>query len=128
MSNLIEQSFSKVEENKELFVKNFYSDLFDLAPDVEHLFKNTSKEKQGEKLYEALVLLVENLESPEVIKDMLKPLGRAHVGFGVQPKHYNVVGQCLVSSIKKLNGDSWNAEVEKAWLDTYGVVTQIMLD
>ena len=43
MSNLIEQSFSKVEENKEFFVKNFYSDLFELAPELEHLFKNTSK-------------------------------------------------------------------------------------
>ena len=128
MINLIEQSFSKVDENKELFVKNFYSDLFELAPELEYLFTNTSKERQGEKLYEALVLLVENLESPEVIKDMLKPLGRAHVGFGVQPKHYSIVGQCLISSIKKLNGDNWNAEVEKAWLDTYEVVSQIMID
>ncbi len=130
MSNsiLIKQSFSKVEENKDLFVKNFYSDLFELAPELEYLFKNTSKEKQGEKLYEALILLVENLESPEVIQNMLKPLGQDHVGFGAQPKHYAIVGQCLVSSIKKLNGDNWNAEIEKAWLDTYGVVAQIMID
>lgn len=125
--NLIEQSFSKVEENKDLFVNNFYSDLFELAPELEYLFKNTSKEKQGEKLYEALILLVENLESPEVIEDMLKPLGRDHIGFGAQPKHYSIVGQCLVSSIKKINGDDWNAEVEKAWLETYGVVAQIMI-
>ena len=83
-TNLIEQSFKKVEENKDLFVNNFYSDLFELAPELEYLFKNTSKEKQGEKLYEALILLVENLESPEVIQDMLKPLGQDHIGYGAQ--------------------------------------------
>ena len=126
-TNLIEQSFTKVEENKDLFVNNFYSDLFELAPELEYLFKNTSKEKQGEKLYEALILLVENLESPEVIQDMLKPLGQDHIGYGAQPKHYSIVGQCLVSSIKKINGDDWNAEIEKAWLETYGVVAQIMI-
>ena len=124
---LIEKSFSEVEKNKDIFVQTFYADLFELAPELEYLFKNTSKEKQGEKLFEALVLLVENIESPEVIQEMLKPLGGDHIGYGAQPKHYSIVGECLVSSIKKLNGDNWTAEMEKAWLDTYGTVAQIML-
>jgi hemoglobin-like flavoprotein len=124
---LIEQSFSEVTKNKKIFVNTFYSDLFELAPELEFLFKNTTKEKQGEKLFEALVLLVENLETPEVIQEMLKPLGNDHIGYGTQPKHYSIVGQCLVSSIKKLNGDNWNSEMEKAWLDTYDSVAQIMI-
>ena len=124
---LIEKSFSKVVENKDLFVEHFYADLFELAPELEYLFKNTSKEKQGEKLFEALVLLVENIESPEVIEEMLRPLGNDHVGYGTQPKHYKIVGQCLVSSIKKLNGDEWTSEKEKAWLATYEAVAQIMI-
>ena len=124
---LIEKSFSKVVENKDLFVQHFYTDLFELAPELEYLFKNTSKEKQGEKLFEALVLLVENIESPEVIEEMLRPLGDDHVGYGTQPKHYKIVGQCLVSSIKKLNGDDWTPEKEKAWLATYEAVAQIMI-
>ena len=78
-------------------------------------------------MFEALVLLVENLETPEVIQEMLKPLGNDHIGYGTQPKHYSIVGQCLVSSIKKLNGDNWNSEMEKAWLDTYDSVAQIMI-
>lgn len=124
---LIEKSFSEVVENKDLFVENFYSDLFEIAPELEYLFKNTSKEKQGEKLFEALVLLVENIESPEVIEEMLRPLGNDHVGYGTQPKHYKIVGQCLVSSIQKLNGDKWTSDMEKAWLDTYQTVAQIMI-
>ena len=124
---LIEKSFSKVVENKDLFVQHFYADLFKLAPELEYLFKNTSKEKQGEKLFEALVLLVENIESPEVIEEMLRPLGNDHVGYGTQPKHYKIVGQCLISSIKKLNGEEWTSEKEKAWLATYEAVAQIMI-
>ena len=45
MINLIEQSFSKVDENKELFVKNFYSDLFELAPELEYLKIHQKKGK-----------------------------------------------------------------------------------
>lgn len=126
-ADLIEKSFSKVIENKQLFISQFYSDLFEMAPEVEYLFKNTTKEKQGEKLYEALVILVENISSPEVIEEILKPLGEDHVGYGAQPAHYKVVGECLVNAIKKLNGDEWSDAMEEAWMDTYQTVAKFMI-
>lgn len=126
-ADLIEKSFSKVIENKQFFISQFYSDLFEMAPEVEYLFKNTTKEKQGEKLYEALVILVENISSPEVIEEILKPLGEDHVGYGAQPAHYKVVGECLVNAIKKLNGDEWSDAMEEAWMDTYQTVAKFMI-
>jgi len=126
-AQLIEESFSRVIENKQQFIGHFYDDLFTLAPEVEYLFKNTTKEKQGEKLYEALVILVENISTPEVIEEILRPLGDDHVGYGAQPAHYKVVGECLINSIKKLNGDHWSAAAEKAWLDTYQAVAKMMI-
>ena len=124
---LIEKSFSKVVENKHHFINKFYSDLFEMAPEVEYLFKKTTKEKQGEKLYEALVILVENISSPEVIEEILKPLGEDHVGFGAQPMHYKVVGECLINAIKNLNGDHWNDAMGQAWMETYDSVAKLMI-
>ncbi|MGC6422715.1 MAG: globin domain-containing protein [Flavobacteriaceae bacterium] len=126
-NQLIQQSFSIVEKNKTQFIEDFYSDLFEMAPEVQYLFTNTTKEKQGEKLYNALVILVENIASPEVIVEMLEPLGQDHIGYGTQPHHYKLVGECLINSIKKLNGDAWSSEAEKAWLETYQVVANIMI-
>ena len=126
-TDLIEKSFSKVIENKQLFINQFYNDLFEMAPEVEYLFKNTTKEKQGEKLYEALVILVENIRSPEVIEEILKPLGEDHVGYGAQPAHYKIVGECLVNTIKKLNGDDWGDAMREAWLETYQTVAKLMI-
>ena len=72
---LIENSFENVVKNKEAFINTFCDDLFKLAPEVEYLFENTSKERQG-KLYNALVILVENINDPEALKDILQPLDK----------------------------------------------------
>lgn len=60
-TGLVEESFEYIKENKEIFITSFYSNLFDLAPEVKPLFSNVDKIKQGEKLYNSLLLLVENL-------------------------------------------------------------------
>lgn len=125
--SLIEKSFSKVKENKEEFINTFYDDLFILAPEVKYLFNNTTNQRQGEKLYNALVILVENISDPDAIKEILEPLGQDHLNYGAQLSHYPVVGECLINSLKKINKDEWNQDMEKAWSDTYQTVAEIMI-
>ena len=123
---LIENSFENVVKNKEAFINTFYDDLFKLAPEVEHLFENTSKERQGEKLYNALVILVENINDPKALKDILQPLGQEHLNYGTQLAHYPVVGKCLIDSLKKFNNEEWSEDIEMAWLETYNSVVELM--
>ncbi|MGC6478777.1 MAG: globin domain-containing protein [Flavobacteriaceae bacterium] len=127
-ATLVEESFENVILNKDKFVQQFYTDLFKMAPSVEPMFKNTTKERQGEKLYNSLVILVENIRNPEAIKEILEPLGQDHVGYGTQLVHYPVVGQCLINTISELNGDHWSPNHEKAWLDTYQTVVELMTE
>ena len=123
---LIENSFEKIVKNKEVFINSFYDDLFKLAPEVEHLFEKTSKERQGEKLYNALVILVENINDPEALKDILQPLGQDHLNYGTQLAHYPVVGECLINSLKKFNKEEWSDDTESVWLETYNTVVELM--
>jgi hemoglobin-like flavoprotein len=123
---LIEKSFDKIVKNKDEFINSFYDDLFKLAPEVEYLFENTSKERQGEKLYNALVILVENINDPEALKDILQPLGQDHLNYGAQLAHYPVVGECLIKSLKKFNNEEWSEDIESAWLETYNSVVGLM--
>lgn len=123
---LIEKSFENIVNNKEMFINTFYNELYSLAPEVEHLFQNTSKEKQGEKLYNALVILVENINDPDALKDILQPLGQDHLNYGAQLSHYPVVGECLINSLKKFNAEEWSKDIESAWLETYNSVVELM--
>jgi len=123
---LIEKSFDKIVKNKDEFINSFYDDLFKLAPEVEYLFENTSKERQGEKLYNALVILVENINDPEALKEILQPLGQEHLNYGTQLAHYPVVGKCLINTLKKFNNEEWSEDIESAWLETYNSVVGLM--
>ena len=123
---LIEKSFDKIVKNKDEFINSFYDDLFKLAPEVEYLFENTSKDRQGEKLYNALVILVENINDPEALKEILQPLGQEHLNYGTQLAHYPVVGKCLINTLKKFNNEEWSEDIESAWLETYNSVVGLM--
>lgn len=123
---LVEESFEHIKENKEIFITSFYSNLFDLAPEVKPLFSNVDKIKQGEKLYNSLLLLVENLKNPELLSDVLSSLGKDHISYGTQLQHYPVVGECLIQTFKSILKENWDKETESAWLETYNVVVNLM--
>lgn len=123
---LVEKSFEIIKENKKVFIDSFYKNLFELVPEVKPLFANTDNIKQGEKLYNSLLLLVENLRDPQLLTDVLSSLGKDHVSYGTQLKHYPAVGECLILTFKSILKENWDKETEDAWLNTYDVVVNLM--
>ncbi len=123
----VEKSFEKIRENKDVFALTFYEQLFIESPQLKPLFDNTNIPKQSEKLYGSLVLLVENIRSPEVLQSVLGPLGEKHKGYGAIEKHYPLVGSALIHTLAKYIGEDWTQEVEQAWVTTYGAVVDMML-
>jgi hemoglobin-like flavoprotein len=83
----LEESFALVRESSAEFVDQFYAILFTDYPSVKSLFANTPIEQQGKKLFNSLVLVVDNLRQPEVLADALKGLGTRHVQYRVLPAH-----------------------------------------
>jgi hemoglobin-like flavoprotein len=126
-AKLITDSFKKIIENDEKFYIYFYDHLFKIAPEVEYLFKNVDRKTQGKKLYQSLVMLVENIENEKAIVELLKPLGDRHKSYGTQLQHYPVVGQCLIDSLKYVIAEDWNDDIEKAWTETYESVVMNMI-
>lgn len=126
-AKLITDSFKKIIENDEKFYTYFYDHLFEIAPEVEYLFKKVDRKTQGKKLYQSLVLLVENIENEKAIFELLKPLGDRHKGYGTRLQHYPVVGQCLIDSLKYVIAEDWNDDIEKAWTETYESVVMNMI-
>ncbi|GAB3984250.1 globin family protein [Actinoallomurus acanthiterrae] len=104
----------------------FYADLFQRNPQYRSLFP-ASMQRQQEVLLEALVQIVALVDDPERLVPYVQELGRAHGGFGVTAQHYPEVGTSLVATLRYFSADDWSAELEKDWVEAYGVVADVMV-
>jgi hemoglobin-like flavoprotein len=125
---LLEQSFELVKGGGADFAAQFYANLFSDYPTVKPLFDDTHMEKQGKKLFDSLVLVVDALRQPEVLGSALRGLGTRHVKYGVLLEHYPMVGGSLLKTFEAVLGTGWTADVKQAWADAYGAVTELMLE
>jgi hemoglobin-like flavoprotein len=104
----------------------FYSRLFEVAPEVKHLFKSDMKE-QTRKLMSMVTLVVSKLEKLDVVINEVKALGSRHNKYGASKEHYSAVGQSLIWMLSKGLNDRWNKETEDAWLSAYTVLSEAMI-
>ncbi|MBW4581962.1 MAG: flavohemoprotein [Tildeniella nuda ZEHNDER 1965/U140] len=125
---LLESSFAQIKGNSSEFTAQFYRLLFADYPEVQPLFVHTNMEAQGKKLFQSLVLVVNNLLQPDVLSNTLKGLGTQHLQYGVLPQHYPMVGSSLLKAFEATLGTAWTPDVQQAWTEAYGAVAQLMLD
>ena len=105
----------------------FYERLFELAPQLESLFK-TDRRIQGEKLMGMLSAAVNGLGQIESIVPIVQELGRRHAQYGVELVHYEVVGTALLWTLEQVLEDGFSPAVEQAWIDAYELLSSTMTD
>lgn len=125
--DLVEESFSLLAGDGERIVSDFYQHLFSHYPEVSVLFDGVSTAGQQKKLLAALLLLVRNLRSPDVLHEYLQALGARHQSYGVAAADYHKVADSLVVVLKKWAGSHWTDAVARAWTNTLSAVAQQML-
>ena len=124
---LLEESLEIIKPNASEFSSLFYNRLFEDYPETKLLFAKTNLEKQEKKLIASLVLIVENLRSPEALQEALKSLGARHVQLGTLEEYYPMVGDALLKTFKAYLGEKWTKDREKAWIYAYSVICTLML-
>jgi nitric oxide dioxygenase len=124
---LIRNSFAKLLPCKAQAAELFYCRLFELDPSLRLMFKSDMSE-QKEKLMVALALVVANLEKMESLRPAMLELGRRHTSYGVQKRHYDVVGAALLWTLEIGIGGGWNPALATAWREAYGVLAGIMIE
>jgi hemoglobin-like flavoprotein len=125
---LLESSFAQIKDRQTEFTEYFYTNLLTDYPEVKPLFANIHMQEQQKKLFQSLVLTVDNLSKPDVLTDALKGLGTRHVKYGVLPEHYPMVGSSLLKTFATCLQSAWTPNIEQAWIEAYGAITQLMLD
>lgn len=124
---LVQGSFRKVAPISDAAADIFYDRLFAIAPELRPLFPEDMR-PQKKKLMQMLATAVTNLHQIDAIVGPVRDLGQRHAGYGVEPAHYDKVGEALIFTLEKGLGDDFTPDVKDAWAETYGVLSATMKD
>lgn len=125
--DLLRSSFVHVIEKQPKLTKRFYEILFERYPELKNLFPRRGMAAQEKMLGEALVAVLDHLEDTPWLQGQLGTLGRRHVDYGVTRAMYGQVGECLLAALAEAAGDDWTPAHERAWVDAYGAIRDMML-
>ena len=78
--------------------REFYRRLFALDPVVEDLFTD-GPEIMADKFSGELAAIVEAIVDFDAFSARLRDLATRHVGYGVQVRHYRLVGEALIGAL-----------------------------
>jgi hemoglobin-like flavoprotein len=123
--NLVQETFAMVVPIADQAAALFYERLFTLDPSLRWLFRGDMT-AQGKKLMSTLALAVNGLRQPDKIIPAVQHLGRKHVGYGVRPEHYAIVGEALLWTLEQGLGEAFTLEAEEAWTAVYTLVATVM--
>ncbi|MGH3752370.1 MAG: FAD-binding oxidoreductase [Pseudonocardiaceae bacterium] len=127
MVRLIRESYAAVQPRADEVVRFFYATLFAIAPATRELFAVNMEVQRG-RLLRALVHIVQAVDRPDDLVPFLRQLGRDHRKFGVLTQHYDAMGIALITALKQYAGPAWTPQVEKAWIDAYGLIAKTMAE
>ena len=124
---LVQTTWAKVAPNADQVAVLFYDRLFEIAPEVQPLFKSDMRE-QGRKLMQMLSVAVNGLPRLESIVPAVQEMGVRHIDYQVKPEHYDSVGAALLWTLEQGLGEDFTPEVKQAWTDTYVTLATVMKD
>jgi len=122
---LVQNSFAAIAPIADDAAALFYRRLLQLDPRLQAMFKGDMTE-QRKKLMHMLTLAVKGLNRLEQLVPVVEDLGRRHVGYGVEDRHYETVGEALLWTLEKGLGPAFTPETKEAWVTVYGLLATTM--
>ncbi|HET8715627.1 MAG TPA: globin family protein [Holophagaceae bacterium] len=122
---LVQTSWAMVQPIRDAAAGLFYEALFHRDPSLRALFP-PDLEDQKRKLMTAVNAAVASLDDLDRLGPVLAEMGRRHVAYGVEDRHYDTVGAALLWTLEKGLGPAWAPEVEAAWEAVYALIADTM--
>jgi hemoglobin-like flavoprotein len=124
---LVKDSFRQVLPIADQAAALFYARLFELDPQLRHLFRGDMVE-QGRELMAMIATAVASLERIDTLVPAVRQLGARHAGYGVTEEHYGTVGAALLWTLEKGLGPGFTPAVREAWTTTYSLLANTMIE
>ena len=125
--DLVQRSWRSVLPVGDTAAELFYGKLFSLEPSIQRLFKDDMRE-QGRNLTAMISVAVGALSKPERIMLAVQQLGRRHAVYGVERRHYDLVGVALLWMLEQVLDEAFTPAVRTAWSDVYELLAKTMQD
>ena len=122
---LVQDTFDSIAPIADDAAALFYRRLFELDPSLRTMFQGDMAE-QRRKLMNMIGAAVRGLDRLEQLVPVVQDLGRKHVGYGVEDRHYDTVGAALLWTLEKGLGSGFTPEVKEAWAAVYGLLASTM--
>lgn len=124
---LVKQTWTSLRRvNPELLGDVFHSRLFLENPSLRPMFIQPMR-AQYNKLVDMLNVAVARIDRPDELVVTLRHLGVHHQRIEVRPKHYAVVGNALLWTVRNGLGRDWNEDVAVAWQAFYQWLAEVMI-
>jgi hemoglobin-like flavoprotein len=123
---LVQRSFEQAFLQADALAVALYDHLWSIAPDTRAMFPEDMA-GQRQKLLDELSAIVVAVGNLDQLVARTAPLGSRHVEYGVEPHHYELVGEALFAALADVLGDDWNAATAAAWEHAYDLVAETML-
>ncbi len=123
---LVHASWIRLSADADRFTTAFYARLFLIDPGAARLFAGVDMAAQRDKLAQSLTVIVHALDDADRLLPILTALGRRHTSYGVEPHHFDSVGEALVDAVRETLGDGCTAELAAAWTEAFALVADGM--
>jgi hemoglobin-like flavoprotein len=124
--NLVRRGFDRIAPLAEQVGLEFYERLFALDPSLRALFRIDLPTQVGH-LMGALTMVVRSLDNLAPILAQIQVLGRRHASYGVQQRHFAIVGVALLDTLEARLGDTFTPEARAAWTRAYETLAGAMI-
>ena len=120
---LIQGSWALVEPIADAAAQLFYQRLFEIDPSTRPLFAATDMTAQKQKLLTVIGLAVGKADKLDSLAPVLRELGRNHVNYGIEDRHYGSVGSALLWTLEQGLGTRCTDDARAAWTVFYALIT-----
>jgi len=124
---LVQQSFARASRVGPHVAATFYAELMTIDPSIRAMFKGDMI-AQGEKLMNMLNTVVDGLRAPESILPAARTLAVKHLDYGVEARHYALVGTALIRTLRHELGGDFTPEAREAWTAAYQFLADAMIE
>ncbi|KAH3678871.1 hypothetical protein WICPIJ_008826 [Wickerhamomyces pijperi] len=127
--SIIKASIPFLEKNGVELTSNFYSFMLENHPEVRPFFNKAHQisKAQPKILAFSLNAYAKNIDDITPLKGFVRQIVEKHVGLQVKPQHYDIVGSCLLQTMKKMLGDAATDEFIEAWKVAYYDLANILI-
>lgn len=126
---IITASIPFLEEHGVDLTANFYKYMLETHPEVRPFFNKSHQitKKQPKILAYSLLQYAKNINDLTPLLGFVRQIVEKHVGLQVTPEQYDIVGSCLLKTLKEMIGEGATDEFMTAWKVAYYDLANILI-